>query len=461
MNVEINILGGFNTIGGNCVVIEDKKFGKTLLFDYGVNFSTLFKYFPFYYYKEKRPQINELLTLECLPKLDEFKEKIDLCCFSHIHGDHFHSRYSFEALKLYFSDRQEEVKPIFEPIAYKIVSKENSYIKNYLKENSLTRKELGIPHYYLPSDKLLLFPVSHSSPAVSILYESSEGVILYTGDFRLHRNTLVDPKKCENCERKNECGDYFFVQQRFSLFKIGRKLKESGRKIKVLICEGTNLTRAVVPLDAKEIGRLLKKILTKIRGLTIICRSEKDLENFLVILDILERIEKKFNIEKKVIISNRIRKFLSIISDSAKYFESFENVKEDIEKNPEKYVLIISTYEALDLLRGEGEFEGFKLPKGSVFILDNSEPLNESSEINEEELMRWLRFYKIPVYRIHSSGHVYPHDLKELLEVLKPEILIPIHTENPYAFESILPEETKLVVGRKIVINEKKIEVKK
>ncbi len=62
-------------------------------------------------------------------------------------------------------------------------------------------------------------------------------------------------------------------------------------------------------------------------------------------------------------------------------------------------------------------------------------------------------------YKPHIE-HAYPHDLKELLEVLKPEILIPIHTENPYAFESILPEGTKLVVGRRIVISENKIEVR-
>ncbi len=120
----------------------------------------------------------------------------------------------------------------------------------------------------------------------------------------------------------------------------------------------------------------------------------------------LEKNEKQ---EKEVVC---LKEFLSIISESiSRYFKPFKNVKGDIEKNPEKYVLIISTYEELDLLGGVGKFKEFKLPKGTVFILDNSEPLSESSKISEQYLMNWLRFHKIPVYRIHSSGHGFDYIL--------------------------------------------------
>ena len=44
---EITLFGGVGEIGGNAVLIEDKKAGRRLLFDYGVNYRVFKKYFEF------------------------------------------------------------------------------------------------------------------------------------------------------------------------------------------------------------------------------------------------------------------------------------------------------------------------------------------------------------------------------------------------------------------------------
>lgn len=56
---------------------------------------------------------------------------------------------------------------------------------------------------------------------------------------------------------------------------------------------------------------------------------------------------------------------------------------------------------------------------------------------------------------VHTTGHVYYEDLKNICQLVEPKILIPIHTEKPSVFEDIKFRECKIQMyedGKEIIV---------
>lgn len=56
---------------------------------------------------------------------------------------------------------------------------------------------------------------------------------------------------------------------------------------------------------------------------------------------------------------------------------------------------------------------------------------------------------------VHTTGHAYYEDLKNICQLLEPKILIPIHTEKPSVFEDIKFRECKIQMyedGKEIIV---------
>jgi ribonuclease J len=51
----------------------------------------------------------------------------------------------------------------------------------------------------------------------------------------------------------------------------------------------------------------------------------------------------------------------------------------------------------------------------------------------------WLEQHGIPLTYLHASGHASVEDLKLLAESVKPDRLIPIHTEAPGQYRRLYP----------------------
>jgi len=53
-------------------------------------------------------------------------------------------------------------------------------------------------------------------------------------------------------------------------------------------------------------------------------------------------------------------------------------------------------------------------------VLTTPEPAEAETRAEEEVLAAWLSMLGVQIYRIRFSGHYYPHELRRILEVLKP-----------------------------------------
>lgn len=110
----------------------------------------------------------------------------------------------------------------------------------------------------------------------------------------------------------------------------------------------------------------------------------------------------------------------------------------EIEKSPGSFILNIGYYELPNLL----DFS-YSTLDGAIYIHSNSEAYTEEQNIDFVRLLNWLDYFniepkgvrrendKIVFDRIyHASGHISPKGLEELIDVINPNIIVPVHTES-------------------------------
>ena len=97
------------------------------------------------------------------------------------------------------------------------------------------------------------------------------------------------------------------------------------------------------------------------------------------------------------------------------------------------------------------ELIDFAPDKDCYFLRASTEPHEEEAEISEERFLNWILHFQMQglsengkFERAHISGHISGKELGEFIEKIKPEIIIPIHTEHPEEFKNF-PSEIFLV----------------
>ena len=102
---------------------------------------------------------------------------------------------------------------------------------------------------------------------------------------------------------------------------------------------------------------------------------------------------------------------------------------EDIRENPQDYIFRCDFYELKFLF-------DVQPPKGSIYIRSVTEPVDEEMEIEKVKADNWLKYFDLyPYEQIHCSGHTSGLEIKEMIEKIAPNTLIPIHTEDPTIFK--------------------------
>jgi len=113
----------------------------------------------------------------------------------------------------------------------------------------------------------------------------------------------------------------------------------------------------------------------------------------------------------------------------------------DINSNQGQFILCFSFFDI-------NELPSIQPKPGSLYVYSSSEPHNEEQEIDFRRLHSWLkhfglRGFGLPVESngkwqvpeseqgLHASGHACGTDLLKIATEVKPEVLIPIHSEHP------------------------------
>jgi len=291
------------------------------------------------------------------------------------------------------------------------------------------------------SFNLRCFPVDHSIPgACAWGIETGSGWIIYSGDLRLHgkRTRLTE-----------------------SFIKEAAQLSP-----KVLILEGTNVLRQTNVAEHEVFQNALKAI-TDANNLVIADFSPRDVDRLLTFLQVAKHTNRKLAIlPKDAYLLKTMRLLQPEIPDvnqddslviyqdtTASGYPSLwlRNICQeydgkivlanDVGSAQDKFILCFSFFDL-------NELPSIRPKAGSLYVYSSSEPHDEEQEIDFRRLHNWLRYFELKGFGLpvesdgewqvpddekglHASGHACGPDLLKIAHQIKPEVLIPVHSESP------------------------------
>jgi len=311
---------------------------------------------------------------------------------------------------------------------------------------------------------LRCFPVDHSIPgACAWGIETTSGWVIYSGDLRSHGKRAELTRK--------------FIEEAASL------------RPQALILEGTNVLRQENVAEQEVYENALSAI-SKANSLVIADFPPRDVDRLLTFLQIAKHAGRKLAIlPRDAYLLKTMHLVEPEIPDIAQedalviYQETVASksgrlwlrnicqeydgkivLAEDVSAAQGDFILCFSFFDL-------NELPSIRPKPGSLYVYSSSEPHDEEQEIDFRRLHNWLdhfglRGFGLPVETsdgwqipdgqkgLHASGHACGPDLLKVALQIRPEIVIPVHTEHPEFYaEHLIGSKIKVVlptVGRTI-----------
>jgi len=432
---SLTFYGGIGEIGGNKILLVDGY--KRVFLDFGMNFEKERKYYEPPYLQPRNEK--HLLGLGILPPLkglyknDENKPDIDAILLSHPHLDHYgYLKYVKDDIPIICG---ESTKTIIIAKELSGISASGYQIANRTKSRGLEmfKEFITFRTNKPPSDTPIEFNpihVDHSVPgAYGLILETTDGNVVYTGDFRLH-----GPHK--------EMSEEFIAAA-----------KESEPS--ALIIEGTNIVNAKISSEAEVKSKIIP-VIEHTRGLAMAGFSINDIDRLRSFYEAAQATGRKLAISMKQayllhnlktdsnisIFSPDDPNLLIFVREKQRLYAWEQEIKDQynnvidatgVERMQHELILTTSFYDMNELIV-------IKPIPGSTYILSQSEPFNEEMEIDFEKLLNWLERFGIPQYHIHVSGHALPYQLKWAIKEINPQKVFLVHTEKPELYKRFLSD---------------------
>jgi ribonuclease J len=429
---SLTFYGGVNEIGGNKVLLQD---GDTrVFFDFGMSFAMKKQYYspPFLSPKSERSlqELGILPKIEGIYKFDGKAAEVDAVFISHGHMDH----------SAYLSFIKREI-PVYCGETTRIILRALGEMRRADLEFNVEGIEFKA---FRTGDKKRIgsvevepVHVDHSVPgAYGFVVHTSNGAVVYTGDFRVHG---AKPEMTRDFVEKARVAEPVAV-----------------------VTEATNLTGASVSSEAEVEGRL-GSIVGQASGIVFADFASSDVDR----LNSFYRIAKKsgrclavslrqaylleaLRRDRGLSVPDLCDESVVVFRKSKKTVDKWESrimekyrdkVKSafDVSKQQCKLVLALSFYDLEELVEIQPE-------PGSCYVLSASEPFNEEMEIDFERLVNWLGHYGLPQYHAHVSGHVMPLQLKAILQEINAGKIFPVHTEKAELFARFMRDSRSKTV---------------
>ena len=386
MNIIIH--RGTHQIGGS--VIEISTASTRIMLDFGNELSLDEKYIP----------IN--LDIDGVTK---GMPDCDGIVISHYHMDHLGQLTSaLPEIPLYMGELSKEVAMISAEYQDK-----NLYLR-LLGANTFRGGEA----FTIGDIRIRPLVIDHSAADSYMFVIEAEGKrVLYTGDFRMHglRHHVLD--------------------QLVNTY-IG--------EVDVLITEGTSLSRdADKYISEAAVLDDISSYIQEGKYVFIMCSSTN--------IDRIMGIWQNMPTDKVLICDAYQKKILDTVINNV-YYESSLYRRHDsplvLSKGP--YPKYYMDHGFVSLVRGTESFisQIKEFPKDDVRII-----YSMWTGYIEENLALKTLLETYPTYICHASGHVSKDDLIKFIELVNPDAIIPVHTDNPERLEQLVPHRNVYIVNDK------------
>lgn len=254
--------------------------------------------------------------------------------------------------------------------------------------------------------------IDHSAvDSYMFVIEADGKRILYTGDFRLH-------------------GLRGHVLEKLIKTYIGN--------VDVLITEGTSLSRnANDGMSEREVLDDISSYIQDGKYVFVMCSSTN--------IDRMMGIWHNMPTDKVLICDAYQKRILDTVTDNV-YYES------SLYRRPDApLVLDIGAYPKyymdngfVSLVRGTENYISHikEFPKDDVRII-----YSMWTGYIEDNLALKDLLHTYPSYICHASGHVSNSDLVKFIDMVDPDIIIPIHTDSPEKLEKLMPQRNIFVIN--------------
>ncbi len=411
--IEIRTIGGYGEIGKNCTAV--KIGNEVVIFDMGIHLPNYITFTD-----QERDHLVKMSTkalkkAEAIPDdlpLNEWKHMVKAIVPSHAHLDHIGAipylakKYNAPILCTPFT--AEVLKAIMKDNKQKIPNK----IKTICPNSS----------YQVSDDlKISFINITHSTAQCSLIaLETKEGVVLYGTDFKIDDKPIVGKKP-----------NY-------------KKLEQLSKKgIRVAFVDSLNAPEEKKTPSESVAREMLKDVLLSINteGRTLIVTTYS---SHIARLKTIVECGKLIN-RKVVFIGRSLAKYAIAAKKAGIY--SFEGVKmagypkqikKELErmqkKGTENYLIVTTGHQGepksvlMKIIDGKYKFPlGF----GDAVVYSCKVIPTEINILHRKEMEKRLKSLGVRIFKdIHVSGHASREDLRDFLELINAENIIPLHGED-------------------------------
>lgn len=413
--IEIFAVGGYGEVGRNmtAVKIDDE----VVIFDMGLHMPNYIKYTEEELGEVVKLNASDLRRVNAIPDdtiLRDWQSKVKAIIPSHAHLDHIGAipyladKYNAEII----------CTPFSAAVLRSILSDEKIKIHNKIVD-------LQPNQLYVLSDhiKIEFINVTHSIPeTVMIALHTTHGVVLYSTDFKFDNTPVLGPKP--NYARLKQLGDagvtvafvdslYARDDKKCPSESIAREMLrdamlgfDSRGKAVIVTTFSSHIARLKSIIDFGK--HLNRKIVFMGRSLAKYCEAANDVGIY------------PFSKEVEIV----------------KYGKHIKQKLREIEKRgKEKFLLVVTGHQGepkSTLSKMVTKTIPFTFRSGDHVIFSCNVIPADINKAQRKVLEQSLNELGVKMFKdIHVSGHAARQDMRELIELVRPCHIIPVHSEKP------------------------------
>ena len=409
--VEICTVGGYNEVGGNSTAV---KIGDDVyILDLGIHLENYIKYTQDEDLISANPQ--ELMDAGAVPDVSaiaDWKDKVKMILPTHAHLDHI------GALPYLANNFKAPIMstPFTAEVLKGILSEDKIKLNNKIKSMSANSS-------FQASDnvKVEFVHVTHSTPhTVMIALHTKEGIVLYANDFKFDLFPTLGKKP--NFKRLEELG-----KQKVLALICDSTYASDARKMPSESVAKQMLREVMLGLDSKNKHVVVTTFSSHIARLNSIVEFGQKMGRKIVFMG--RSMAKYVNAAE----STGIAKFTNKV-EILKYGGQIKRKLKQIAKDRGKYMMVVTGHQGepnstlSKMMSGELKFKFF--PEDHIIFSCRTIPTPTNIE-NRQKLEASLKNFNVRIFKdIHQSGHAAREDLRDLINLVKPQHIIPAHGER-------------------------------
>lgn len=435
--IEICTVGGFSEVGRNCVAVRVDD--EVIIVDMGLHLENYIRYTenedgePVDLTPKKLMSINAVPNLE---HIEDWRKDVIAIVPSHAHLDHIGA--------IPFLAQRFQADIICTPFAREVLQTTLDDERIDL-DNDIISLRPNQKHRVSDKITIEMVNVTHSIPeTTSVAIHTPYGIVVYSNDFKLDQTPMFGPTT--NIKRLKELGDEGVICLIMDSLNSRKDERTPSEKV-----AADQLRETLLHLDAQGKGLIVTTFSSHIARLQTIIKIGREMNRKILFLG--------RSLSKYVGAAERcgIADFSGI--ELVKYRRKIKKRLSEIEHKKEKFLIVCTGHQGEPrsvLSRMVTGSLPYRLDKGDYIIFSCKVIPTQTNIDARAKLDSMIEEKGANIIKdIHVSGHASGKEHRELIEYLRPRILIPSHgPKDMTTHAATIAQDLGYELGKTVVLME-------